>query len=52
MKKPVSSKVIDQTMSYILDHPYMSDDELNILASDPDSRKALSALKSLMYMVI
>jgi hypothetical protein len=46
MNHDVSSRVLDKTMAYILDHPNLSDDDLNQLASDPAARMALSVLKA------
>lgn len=47
MNKYVSARKIDQTMAFILDHPHMSDDELNSYASDPENKHALAALRAL-----
>lgn len=47
MKKSVSNKVLDRIMSYILEHPYMSDDTLNELAKDPEILNALETLKAM-----
>ena len=45
--KRISSRKIDNTMKYLLDHPHISDTDFNAYASDPETAKAIKILKSM-----
>lgn len=45
--KRISSRKIDSTMKYLLDHPHISDTEFNAYASDPETEEAIKILKAM-----